>query len=88
MSSHIYLSNHPIKVNMWREATTMGFNLLCDLKEVESIETHHTNLPHQQKDSQEPSHSSRNQPLGPTKFSDQLILILSHAMGIPASKGL
>jgi len=34
--SHIYPSNHPTGLNMWGEAAVIGFNLLCDLKEMES----------------------------------------------------
>lgn len=47
-SSHIYLSNRPTEVNMWREVIMMWFDLLSHVKEVEQIETHHTNLQHQQ----------------------------------------
>jgi len=46
-SSHTYPSNGPTRVNMRQEATIIGFNL-SHLKEVESMERHHTYLPHQQ----------------------------------------
>lgn len=48
-SSHIYPSNRPTRVNMQEEANIKGFNLLIQLKEVKSMERHHTSLPHQQK---------------------------------------
>jgi len=44
-SYHIYPSNHLDKVNMWWEDTMIWFNLIGNLKEMESTETHHTDLP-------------------------------------------
>ena len=41
-SSHIYPRNHPVGVNMWREATMIWFDILSHIKEVESMETRDT----------------------------------------------
>ena len=45
-SSHIYPSNWLAGVNMWQEATMIWFDLLSHVKEVEPMETHHTNIQH------------------------------------------
>ena len=85
-SSHIYPSNHANRVNMRQEATMIGFDLLRDLKEVESM-----------KDINQPIHISDRIPrrhvnysdilsLGPTDVLDILRLNLSHAIGVRASR--
>lgn len=46
LSSHIYPSSRPAKVNMWRKAIMIWFDLLSHVKEMEPMETHHTNIQH------------------------------------------
>jgi len=58
-SSHIYPSNQQTRVNMWQEVTMIWFDSLCVSSGSGTGGTHHTKLPHQQHNSQEPSQPLR-----------------------------
>lgn len=64
----------------------IGFDLLCDLKEVESMEKSHTVIQHQLQNPQETCRHSYNLSLGPTNVLDILGLSRSHAIGKRASR--
>ncbi len=81
-SYHIYPNNQPSKVNILREATMIWFDLLSHVKEVEPMETHHTNINYQLQDPKESIQYFRQLALGPIDILDNLRLIHSHAIGM------
>jgi len=85
-SSEIYLSNHDNHVNKQREATMIGFDLLCDLKEVESVE--HINQPIHINNITLKRHASHSDilSLGPADVLNILGLTHPHDIGNRSSK--
>lgn len=87
-SSKIYLSNGNTELNMQRKATIMGFNLLGDVKEVESTKTHPYTFHIINKTSNiHPNHSA-NHPPRPTQVLVHQAPVHSLDMNQNASKRL